>query len=250
MEFTQVNGGLLRFFLCGIYAFCLKKMKQYLCIILSFVVLISCKEKQPDAVQITQTNLRDVLTTYGKENPDSVVFIETAYGNLKIKLYKDTPLHRANFIKLVKEGRYENAKFYRIFYQFMIQGGIFPAELPYTIPAEFNPNHIHKKGALSMARSDENNPDLESSSTEFFIVHGSTYADYQVDNEAENYKLKVTPEQKQIYMKQGGYMSLDQQYTVFGEVVEGLEIIDKIASVKTFEGDKPMKEIPLKITLE
>jgi cyclophilin family peptidyl-prolyl cis-trans isomerase len=210
----------------------------------------SCKPKQPEEIQITQSNLVETLTIYGKKNPETVVFIETMYGKLKIKLYEDTPLHRANFIKLVKEGRYDNAKFYRIFYQFMVQGGIFPIELPYTIPAEFNTNHIHKKGALSMARSDENNPNLESSSSEFFIVHGSPYADYQVNNEAENYKLKITPEQKEIYMKQGGYMSLDQQYTVFGEVVEGFEVIDKIASVKTFEGDKPMKEIPLTITLE
>ena len=217
--------------------------------IVVLVAMLGCQQNKTDTIEITTANRQDVLTKYGNENPETSVTIETEYGMMKIKLYDDTPLHRANFVKLIKEGHYEHADFYRIFYQFMIQGGIYPKEYNYTIPAEFNTNHIHKKGALSMARSDENNPNLESSATEFFIVHGSPYADYQVENEAFNYKLKITPEQKKIYMEQGGYMSLDQQYTVFGEVVEGLEVIDKIASVKTYEGDKPMKKIPMKIYL-
>jgi peptidyl-prolyl cis-trans isomerase B (cyclophilin B) len=164
-------------------------------------------------------------------------------------LYDDTPLHRANFVKLIKEGYYEEAEFYRIIYQFMVQGGKYPKETGYTIPAEFNPKYIHKKGALSMARSDEDNPDMESSGSEFYIIHGSKYAGYQVDTEAENYRLTLTPEQKQIYMTQGGYMSLDQTYTVFGEVIEGLEVIDKIAEAKTFDGDKPLRKIPFKISV-
>ena len=100
-----------------------------------------------------------------------------------------------------------------------------------------------------MARSDENNPNMESSSTEFFIVHGSKYADYQVETEVENLGLSLTPEQKQTYMNEGGYMSLDQQYTTFGEVVEGLEVIDKIAAVKVYNEDKPLKKIPFRISL-
>jgi cyclophilin family peptidyl-prolyl cis-trans isomerase len=213
------------------------------------VLLCACGESKKEGTRITQDNLKEVLTKYGNENPETSVLIETQYGRIKIKLYEDTPLHRANFVKLIKEGDYDNAQFYRIVYQFMIQAGIYPKEYNYTIPAEFNTNHIHKKGALSMAQSDENNPNHESSSTEFFIVHGSVYADYQVENEAFNNNLKVTPQQKQIYMEQGGYMSLDQKYTVFGEVVEGLDVIDKIAQVKTFEGDKPMKNIPLQISV-
>ncbi|HYG04010.1 MAG TPA: peptidylprolyl isomerase [Chryseosolibacter sp.] len=216
------------------------------------VVLIfftSCSKK-PEVIPVTNENVKDVLTTYFSKNPERNVTIETDYGVMKITLYDDTPLHTANFIKHIKEGTYENAEFYRIFYQFMIQGGIFPKELAYTIPAEFNPKYIHKKGALSMARSDENNPNLESSATEFFVVQGSPYADYQVANEEENNKLKLTPEQRQIYMSQGGYMSLDQQYTVFGEVTEGLDVIDKIASVKVYSQDKPLKTIRIRITLE
>lgn len=196
---------------------------------------------------ITQQNLQEVLTRYGKQNPEKEVVIETEYGSMRIRLYDETPLHRANFIKLIKEGHYENAEFYRIFYQFMIQGGDLKNQLDYMIPAEFNKRFIHKKGALSMARQDENNPELQSSSTEFFIVHGAKYADYQVEQEVQNLGLTLSPTQKDIYMSEGGYMSLDQQYTVFGEVIEGLDVIDKIAGVKVYEQDKPLKKIPMTI---
>jgi peptidyl-prolyl cis-trans isomerase B (cyclophilin B) len=204
----------------------------------------SCQEKKE---VITQENIRQVLERYGKDNPENEVVIETSYGNMRIRLYDETPLHRANFIKLIKDGHYEDGEFYRIFYQFMIQGGDFEKQLPYMIPSEFNKKYIHKKGALSMARQDEDNPDLMSSSTEFFIVHGGKYADYQVDNETQNLGLTLTPEQRSVYMTEGGYMSLDQQYTVFGEVSEGLDVVDKIAGVKVYSQDKPLKKIPFTI---
>ena len=169
---------------------------------------------------------------------------------MRIRLYEETPVHRANFVKNIKEGVYDDAEFYRIVYQFMVQAGIHPKELNYDLPAEFNKKFIHKRGALAMARSDENNPDKESSSTEFFIVHGFTYKDYQVEEEAAQYGLTLSAEQKQVYMTTGGYMSLDQLYTIFGEVTEGLEVIGKIAEVKVYEGDKPLRKIPFKISLE
>jgi peptidyl-prolyl cis-trans isomerase B (cyclophilin B) len=209
--------------------------------------LFSCEEKKE---VITQENVREVLERYGKANPENEVVIETSYGNMRIRLYEETPLHRANFIKLIKEGHYENGEFYRIFFQFMIQGGDFDDQLPYMIPSEFNKKYIHKTGALSMARQDEENPELMSSSTEFFIVHGGKYANYQVETEIQNLGITLTPEQKSTYMTQGGYMSLDQQYTVFGEVTEGLEVIDKIASVKVYSQDKPLKKIPFTIRVE
>jgi len=221
-------------------------VKQNYFFTLLLLSAIACEKKQE---VITQQNLKEVLLRYGKENPENEVIMETEMGTMRIRLYEDTPLHRANFVKLIKEGNYENAEFYRIFFQFMIQGGIPGDQLGYRIPAEFNPNHFHKKGALSMAREDENNPDLESSSTEFFIVHGGKYADYQLDDESRDLQLTLTPEQRDAYKTVGGYMSLDQQYTVFGEVIEGLEVIDKIAGVKVYNQDKPMKNIPVSITL-
>ena len=221
---------------------------KYFGILLVSVAILSCEPKK-SVTEIDPANVSQTLMEYGQSNPETEVLIETDFGNMRIRLYDDMPLHRANFVKNIKEGVYEDGEFYRIFYQFMIQAGIYPKELKYTIPAEFNKKYIHKKGALSMARSDENNPNLESSSTEFFIVHGAKYADYQVETEVENLGLSLTPEQKQIYMNEGGYMSLDQQYTTFGEVIEGFEVIDKIAAVKVYNEDKPLKKIPFRISL-
>ena len=150
---------------------------------------------------------------------------------------------------MIKEGHYENAEFYRVVNEFAIQGGDLEKRLDYTIPAEFNRDHFHKKGALAMARFDENNPEMESSASEFYIIHGGKYADWEIDEEAESYGLRLTPEQRQTYLKVGGDMSLDQKYTVFGEVVEGLEVVDKIASVKVYDTDKPLKKIPLHIKI-
>lgn len=221
-------------------------MKYVFFLLIAFLAL-SCDKK--NVTEIDPDNVREELMRYGERNPETEVLIETDFGNMRLRLYEDTPLHRANFVKNIKEGAYESAEFYRIYYQFMIQAGIYPNEFNYNVPAEFSPKHIHKKGALSMARSDENNPELESSATEFFVVHGARYADYQVEQELENLGLTLTPEQKQTYMTTGGYMSLDQQYTTFGEVIEGLDVIDKIAAVKVYDEDKPLRKIPLKISV-
>ena len=217
-------------------------------LLLLLLLAFAC-DKKKQVTAIDTANVKEELTRYGELNPENEVVIETDFGNMRIFLYDETPLHRANFIKNIKEGAYEDAEFYRVYHHFMIQAGIYPEELNYDIPAEFNRKYIHKKGTLSMARSDENNPQRESSSTEFFIVHGYKYLDYQVDDEAQEHGLNLTPEQKQVYMTSGGYMSLDQQYTAFGEVVEGLEVIDKIAAVKVIEEDKPLRKIPMKVSV-
>jgi cyclophilin family peptidyl-prolyl cis-trans isomerase len=222
-------------------------MKYYLASLSLVFFALSCGKKA--VTEIDPQNVKDALMRYGEENPENEVLIETQFGNMRIRLYDETPLHRANFIKNIKEKVYDDAEFYRVYHQFMIQAGIYPKELSYTIPAEFSPKYIHKKGALAMARGDENNPEKESSSTEFFIVHGSKYADYQVEQELESLGLTLTPQQKEIYMTTGGYMSLDQEYTTFGEVIEGLEVIDKIAAVKVHNEDKPLRKIPLKISV-
>jgi cyclophilin family peptidyl-prolyl cis-trans isomerase len=223
-------------------------LRNSLLSLLAAFILFSCQKKESQ--NITQDNLVSVLTEYEKANPETKVVIETAYGTMRLKLYQETPLHRANFVKAIKEGAYEDGEFYRIIYQFMIQGGRYPNDYTYTLPAEFNKKYFHKTGALSMARSDENNPDKRSSGSEFFIVHGSKYADYQVKQEEENNHLSLTSEQREAYTSVGGYMSLDQEYTVFGEVTEGLEVIEKIAGVKVFQEDKPLKKIPFKIRVE
>ncbi len=220
-------------------------MKKHTTVFLFLLILFGCsKSKGP---VITQENIREVLTKYGQENPENEVIIETKYGTMHLRLFEDTPLHRANFVKLIKEGFYDDANFYRIMYEFMIQGGDLKQNLAYRVPAELRPNHFHKKGALSMARVSENNPEMQSSASDFFIIHGGGYNQDDIDIDARNLGLTLTPEQKQAYLTQGGYMELDQKYTVFGEVIEGFEVIDLIAKEKVFNEDKPLREIPLKI---
>lgn len=180
------------------------------------------------------------------------VIIHTTYGDITIKLYNDTPMHRDNFIELVNNGWYNGSTFHRIIRNFMIQGGGNSKGNPdpgYTIPAEFRPNHIHKKGALSAARKgDQVNPDKESSGSQFYIVQGQVTPTSQLNSMSARSGFVYTEEQKQVYNTIGGTPHLDGGYTVFGEVVSGLDIVDIIASVPTGYGDKPVDEV--KMTME
>lgn len=221
-------------------------MKKYFILIFISLLLASCKEK---SVKVTTANVREVLTQYGKENPENEVLIETSYGNIKLKLYNETPLHRANFVKLIKDGNFDDGEFYRVVYEFMIQGGEPTLQLPYRVPPEFNQKYIHKKGALSMARPIDNNPNMESSAEQFFIIQGTRYTREDLEAEMRYFKLNLTPEQKQIYMTEGGSMDLDQKFTVFGEVTEGIEIISEIAKLQLQGTEAPSKKVPFKITL-
>ncbi len=223
------------------------KLKScFLCALVA-TSLFGCGKKE--TIVITNENKREVLTQYGKENPEKSVLIETGYGNIRIRLYDETPLHRANFIKLIKDGYYGEPEFYRIVEKFVVQGGVPMKKLNYTIPAEFIAKYFHKKGALGMARLDDNNPGKESSSTEFYIVHGNKYAHWEYDEEEKNENLTTSAEQRKLYTTIGGEMSLDTRYTVFGEVIEGLDVIDKIASVKVYSSERPYKKIPFQIKL-
>lgn len=196
-------------------------------------------------------------------NDNSVLLIETTYGNIKIKLYEETPFHSKNFLKLVSEKFYDGQIFHRVINNFMIQAGD-PAsknakpgqplgygDLGYTIPAEFNKNLFHKKGALAAARQPDNvNPDKESSASQFYIVHGRIYSNQELDiMEQRGVHIKFTEEQRKIYTTVGGTPHLDYSYTVFGEVIDGIEIVDKIASVKTDKRDRPLEDIKIKIKL-
>jgi cyclophilin family peptidyl-prolyl cis-trans isomerase len=215
--------------------------------ILFLVVLaVSCK---PKGIEVTKANVREVLMQYGKDNPENQVLIETEFGNIRLKLYDETPLHRANFVKLIKKGNLDDAEFYRVVYEFIIQGGEPALHLPYQLPAEFNSKYFHKRGALSMARPVENNPEMESSAEQFFIVYGTRYNEEDLEGEMRYYGLDLTPEQKKIYREQGGAMELDRKFTVFGEVTEGFEVVDKIAKLQIQGTEAPSKKVPMKITL-
>jgi len=224
-------------------------MKSSTYILLFVLLLFGCKKKS-ETILITEQNKREVLTKYGKENPEKDILIETDFGNISIRLYDETPLHRANLIKLIKDGYYEEPEFYRIVEKFVVQGGVPQKKLDYRIPAEFSPIFFHKKGAVAMARLDENNPEKESSSTEFYIVHGNKYADWEFNEALKEFSLTATPEQRKLYTTIGGELSLDQRYTVFGEVTDGMDVVDKIAQVQVGSTEHPYKKIPFKISIK
>ena len=191
------------------------------------------------------------MTTQAQEK-ETLVLIKTSLGDITVKLYNDTPLHRDNFIKLINEGWYNNSPFHRVINNFMIQGGhnedgrVDPG---YTIPAEFRSNHIHKKGALAAARQgDQVNPKKASSGCQFYIVQGNVLTEAHIQMYKQRYGLTFTEEQIEAYTTVGGTPHLDGEYTVFGEVVEGLDIIDKIAKVKTGYMDVPVE--PVTMTIE
>ena len=247
--------------------------------------------------------------------PEKLILIETAYGNIKIRLYNETPQHRDNFIKLVEKHFYDSLLFHRVINRFMIQGGdpdsknaapkkiLGEGDVGYTIPAEFNPRLIHKRGVLAAARNgDEENPEQASSGCQFYIVQGKTFNDSLLDvvcrritrmkaynkvvRNKENKELfkkfdlytkqenvdsikitkalidkltdtevrntplyEFTAEQKRIYSTVGGTPHLDGSYTVFGEVTEGMDVVDKIAAAPRDKNDRPLTDIRMTISI-
>lgn len=220
--------------------------------------LSSSKTKHPKKIKLTDDNVVAELTKYGKENPERLVRLTTTKGTMLIQLFEDTPLHRANFVHLIKENFYDGTEFYRVIDGFMIQGGDsdgyerYAAKEKigkYTIPSEFRDNHIHRRDALSMVREYENNPEKRSSPYEFFIVQGTRYTDGELRGTEFNYNMKISPENCEIYKTEGGCAYLDGQHTVFGQVIEGMEVIDKIAAVKTDNGDWPIEAVKIKLEI-
>jgi peptidyl-prolyl cis-trans isomerase B (cyclophilin B) len=188
------------------------------------------------------------------------VLISTDYGDITIELYNETPKHRDNFIKLAESGFYDGTLFHRVIKYFMIQGGD-PASKNaapgamlgnggpgYTIPAEINPKFYHKKGALSAARQgDQVNPTRASSGSQFYIVQGKPISESDLKIYEQRMNVKFSPEQIKTYTTIGGAYHLDGAYTVFGEVIEGLDVIDKIASVQKDSNDRPVKDIKMTV---
>jgi peptidylprolyl isomerase len=238
-------------------------------------------------------------------NENTTVSIKTTLGDIKIKLYDGTPIHRDNFIRLINSGFYDGISFHRIIKNFMIQTGdpatksgpyknLTDSLKNYTLPSEFNSQYYHKKGALAAARQGNDiNPEMRSSGTQFYIVQGVKLSDDELNlaekrinsnmkqsrfttllkQTSDSIKLsgksitdgeiqeiasvkmfqylttfkdyKISEEQRNVYKTSGGTPRLDGTYTVFGEVIEGLDIIDKIADVQTDSNDKPVSEIKI-----
>lgn len=185
--------------------------------------------------------------------------IETNLGNITIKLYDETPMHKENFIDLISKKYYDGQLFHRVIKDFMIQTGdnnslsakpgqrLGNGGATYTIPAEINKKYYHKKGAVAAARQSDNiNPLKESSGSQFYIVQGRVFSDKELDYmEQNNMHIKFTDEQRKIYTTSGGSPHLDYSYTVFGEVIEGLDVIEKISQVATDQNDRPLKDVKI-----
>lgn len=189
--------------------------------------------------------------------PGTRVKITTDSGVMIIRLYDKTPLHRDNFIKLASEHFFDSLLFHRVIQGFMIQGGdpqskyaqpgqqLGMGDVGYTIPAEFDTSLFHKKGALAAARTP--NPAKASSGCQFYIVQGNKLTDADINNMEMGKGIKYAQKQRNIYKTVGGTPFLDMEYTVFGEVESGLNVIDKIASVQKAPGDRPIGDVRMKI---
>jgi peptidyl-prolyl cis-trans isomerase B (cyclophilin B) len=200
---------------------------------------------------------------YGAKPKYQYVKISTAKGECIVKLYNETPLHRDNFLKLAKEGFYNGTVFHRVIKDFMIQGGdpdskgASPEAMlgnggpGYTIPAEFRDSLFHKKGVLAAAREgDEVNPQKASSGSQFYLVQGKVFTDAQLDLlEQRRLKHKIPTYQREVYKAIGGTPFLDRNYTVYGEVVKGLEMIDSIAATETGNANRPKEDVKMTITI-
>ena len=195
-------------------------------------------------------------STVSKKDRKKDVSLETTMGTIVIRLSDSTPLHRDNFLKLVKLGFYDSVLFHRVIKDFMIQGGDpdskkAVAGIPlgsggpaYRIPAEFRQSLFHKKGVLAAAR--DNNPEKSSSGSQFYIVQGKKFSDAGLDSAEKRSQHKIPEEQRQVYRTLGGTPHLDQNYTVFGEVVKGIEVVDLIAVVPTSRAtdrDRPLTDV-------
>jgi cyclophilin family peptidyl-prolyl cis-trans isomerase len=196
------------------------------------------------------------------DTTEALVKVTTSYGNMTIRLYNETPLHRDNFLKHVRQGYYDSLLFHRVIKDFMIQGGdpesrkAAPGVMlgqggpGYTVPAEIKPDIYHKKGALAAARTgDAVNPTKASSGSQFYLVQGKVYPLAELNGMEQRFGIRFTEKQKQLYSTVGGTPHLDGQYTVYGEVTEGLSVIDAIASVQTGAGDRPVKDVIMKMEI-
>ncbi|MBT9395297.1 peptidylprolyl isomerase [Hymenobacter sp. NST-14] len=203
----------------------------------------------PDLMALADSNAARLLLDYGRAYPAQEVVLHTRLGDMRIRLYDDTPVHAANFLLLSRKGVFDESVFNRVVKGLVIQGGGSEqrtiAMRSYRLPPEIRPQHFHKRGALAMARYDgAMNPDRLSSNNDFYIVQGEAMTAEQARAAAGR---PLTPEQAQTYATIGGVPGLDGQYTVFGEVVEGLDVIDKIANEPVGMDNWPTTDVGIKV---
>lgn len=197
---------------------------------------------------------------YAARPQHQYVRIQTAEGEIVVMLYNSTPKHRDNMLKLVKSGFYNGTLFHRVIAGFMIQGGdpdskaapagtaLGEGDTGYTVPAEFRDSLFHKKGVLAAAR--DNNPEKASSGCQFYLVQGKIFSSAGLDSlENNRLKFKIPEYQRQIYQSLGGTPHLDRNYTVYGEIVQGLAVLDKLALKPTGSNNRPTDNLEMQVSL-
>jgi len=201
--------------------------------------------------------LATVSAAVAKAPKNQYVRIKTSYGECIIRLYNETPQHRDNFIKLAKKGFYNGTLFHRVIQDFMIQGGdpdsknakpgieLGNGDVGYTIPAEFRDSLFHKRGVLAAARDD--NPKKASSGCQFYMVEGKRLTDAEIDGQDKRSGHKTPEWERAYYRTIGGTPHLDANYTVYGEVVAGIDMVDMIAAVKKDGNDRPLVDVPMTV---
>lgn len=239
-------------------------MRNTIICILSSVIFFACS---PKAFRTLQSDEKSAIKQYGKliDKKDGRyhVLVLTNKGNMVVKLFNETPLHRDNFVKLVKTGFYDSLLFHRVIKNFMIQGGdptskyaadtsrLGSGSAPGAdrIPAEFRIDKgiYHKRGALAAAR--DNNPEKASSNCQFYIVERLPWRPAQLDSHIVQRNLTLNAEQKKLYTTVGGTPHLDSNYTVFGELEIGYDVLDSIATTPTKRGDRPVADVRMKMFL-
>ena len=194
------------------------------------------------------------------QSNEPIVELNTNMGKIRLQLFNETPQHRDNFLKLVSEHTFDGLLFHRVIKQFMIQAGdvnskgappdaqLGSGDLGYTVPAEFvYPKYFHRRGMLAAARQgDDINPARASSASQFYIVTGKFYTESELQKMQAQMGVTFTPEQIQAYMLEGGAPHLDGAYTVFGKVIKGLKVVEKIEMTPTGAGDRPVKDVVIK----
>ncbi|HKL03185.1 MAG TPA: peptidylprolyl isomerase [Cryomorphaceae bacterium] len=207
---------------------------------------------------LNNENAVPFLRNYFKDNPERKLQLTTRLGTLKIRLYDETPLHTANFLMLVKRDYFDNTEFTRVVENFVVQGGNNDKESEelkrllignYLIPPEMSEKLFHKKGALAMARNYEDNPEKLSSAYNFYFVHGQKFNEPQLLGMERDHEMTISDEKRSVYKTIGGAPHLDGEHTVFGEIYEGLDVLDKMAAVETDKSDWPIIPLVMEISV-